>query len=152
LGEVADYTDVDRDVVFLGSTCKGERVPLKVRNLGAGKEDVLTSSGGCLLLFDLKLHDIGWMLDDLRHICPVTGAYFAEDTLRNPNDASNEPIAPEDSDGVGRAIRRAVGFDHAEHAMQLPIDEEHNEQVVRIPKPLKVSTTSLLTGEKHYDS
>jgi uncharacterized protein (DUF488 family) len=73
--------------------CKGERVPLKVRNLGAGKEDVLTSSGGCLLLFDLKLHDIGWMLDDLRHICPVTGAYFAEDTLRNPNDASNEPIA-----------------------------------------------------------
>lgn len=40
-------------------------MPLEVRDLRAGKEDVLTSSDGGLLLLDLQFHDLGWVLDDL---------------------------------------------------------------------------------------
>jgi hypothetical protein len=40
---------------------------------------------------------------------------------------------PEDSDGIERAVGRTVGLDHAEHAVELPVDEEDDEQVVRVP-------------------
>lgn len=47
-------------------------MPLEVGDLGARKEDVLTSSGSGLLFFDLELHDIGRVLDDLRNVCDVS--------------------------------------------------------------------------------
>jgi len=68
-------------------------MPLEVRNLGAAQEDVLTSSSSGLLLLDLNLHDVGRVLDDLGNIGIVAGTNFTEDTLRNPNNTSNEPIA-----------------------------------------------------------
>lgn len=51
---------------------------------------------------------------------------------------------PEDTNGIERAVRRPVGLDHAEHTMELPVDEEHNEKVVRIPEAFKVCTAALL--------
>jgi hypothetical protein len=63
--KVANDPDVYAQVIFLGSGGEGERVPLEVRDLGARKEDVLTSSDGGLFLLDLKFHDLGRVLDDL---------------------------------------------------------------------------------------
>lgn len=59
---------------------------------------------------------------------------------------------PEDADGVPRTVRRAVGFDHAEHTMELPADEEDNEEVVGIPEVLKVGPPALLPSKEDYDA
>ena len=82
--EIADDTNVHRDVVFLGSAagkilayCVGGRrkagnipgerkgVPLEVGDLRAADEDVLACTSGRLLLLDLNLHHIGRVLDHL---------------------------------------------------------------------------------------
>lgn len=34
--------------------------------------------------------------------------------------------------------------------MKLPVDEEHDEQMVRVPEALKVSTTAFLDCEEHH--
>lgn len=57
---------------------------------------------------------------------------------------------PEDTDSVERTVRWSVRFDHAEHAMQLPIDEKHNKQMVRVPKALKVRPTAFLHRIPHH--
>ena len=36
--------------------------------------------------------------------------------------------------------------------MELPVDEEDNEQVVGVPEPLKVGATTLLNGEPDHDT
>ena len=77
-GEVPDNPDVHAQVIFLRSGGEGERVPLEVRDLWAGKEDVLASSDGGLFLLDLKFHDLGRVLDDLGDVSPVAGPYFTE--------------------------------------------------------------------------
>ena len=59
---------------------------------------------------------------------------------------------PEDTDGIVRAVRSAVGLNHAEHAVQLPVDEEDNKEVVGVPELLEVSTTAFLHGEPHHDA
>lgn len=59
---------------------------------------------------------------------------------------------PEDTDGVERTVRRPVGLDHAEHAVQLPVDEEDDEEMVGVPEPLEVRTTTLLDGEPDHDA
>lgn len=51
---------------------------------------------------------------------------------------------PKDTDGVERAVRWGVGFNHAEHAVELPVDEENNKEMVGVPETLKVSPTPLL--------
>jgi hypothetical protein len=145
-----------------------ERVPLEVRNLGARKEDVLTSPGCGLLLLDLNLHNVGRMLDNLGDVCIMTRANFAEDTLRDPNDTSNEPIAlytyqqylsyrkwktyPEHTDCVGRAVRGTIRLNHTKHAVELPTDEKDNEKVVGIPEPLESRPTDLFSGEENHDT
>ena len=65
-------------------------MPLKVGYLRAGQEDVLTGPGGRLLLLDLKFHDLG----DVR---PVTGSNFTKNTLIDPDDTTNKPVALEKS-------------------------------------------------------
>ena len=52
---------------------------------------------------------------------------------------------PEDTDTFKRAKRRSVWFDHAEHSVQLPADEENDEKVMRIPKPFEVDLALFLT-------
>lgn len=59
---------------------------------------------------------------------------------------------PEDTDRVERAVGRSVRLDHAEHTVQLPADEEDDEQVVRIPEPLETSTATLLHGIPNHDT
>ena len=36
--------------------------------------------------------------------------------------------------------------------MQLPVDKEHNEEVVRVPEPLKVCTATLLNSKPDHDT
>ena len=72
-------------------------MPLKVGYLRAGQEDVLTGPGGRLLLLDLKFHDLGRMLNDLGDVRPVTGSNFTKNTLIDPDDTTNKPVALEKS-------------------------------------------------------
>ena len=58
---------------------------------------------------------------------------------------------PEDTDGVVRAVRRTVRLDHAEHAVQLPVDEEDDEKVVSVPEAVEVGTAALLHREPDHD-
>lgn len=68
-------------------------MPLEVGDLRAAQEDVLAGLGGRLLLLDLDLHDVRGVLDDLGDVGTVAGAYFTEDTLVNPDNTANKPVA-----------------------------------------------------------
>lgn len=46
-----------------------------------------------------------------------------------------ERTNPEDADGVGRAVRRTIRFDHAEHPVKLPARKEDDEQLANRTKP-----------------
>lgn len=67
-------------------------MPLEVRNLGAGQEDILTSTGSSLLLLDLELHDVRGVLDDLVDVSPVSGTNLTQDTFEDPDDTANKPV------------------------------------------------------------
>jgi hypothetical protein len=59
---------------------------------------------------------------------------------------------PENANGIEGAVWRAIRLDHAEHSVQLPADEEDDEQVVGIPKALEVRPASLFHGKEHHDT
>jgi hypothetical protein len=59
---------------------------------------------------------------------------------------------PEDTNTVPRAVRRTIWLDHAEHAMELPADEEDDKEVMGIPKVLEVGTFPFLPGEEDHDA
>ena len=148
-------------------------MPLEVGDLRAGKEDVLSGASSCLLLLDLQFHHIRGVLNNLVNVGPVTRADFPKDTLEDPNDTADEPVTlrafrivsshvhiaqervqthPEDTNRVVRAVRRPVRLDHAEHTVELPVDEEHDEEVVGVPEPLKVGAATLLDGKPNHDT
>lgn len=58
---------------------------------------------------------------------------------------------PKDTDTFKWAKRRSIWFDHAEHPVQLPADEENDEEVMRIPKPFEVDLALILTGKESHD-
>ena len=68
-------------------------MPLEVGDLGAAQEDVLASLSGRLLLLDLDLHDLRRVLDDLGDVGAVARADFAQNTLGDPDDTTDEPVA-----------------------------------------------------------
>ena len=68
-------------------------MPLEVGDLRAAQEDVLAGTGGRLLLLNLDLHDVRRVLNDLGDVSAVAGAHFTEDTLVDPDDTTNEPVA-----------------------------------------------------------
>lgn len=74
------------------SPCEGERVPLEVRDFGAGQENVLAGLSDGLLLLDLDFHNTRGMLDDLVDMGAVTGANFTEDALEDPDHTTDEPV------------------------------------------------------------
>jgi len=82
----------------------------------------------------------------------VARSDFTENAFGDPNQTTDEPIAPKDTDGVERAVRGPVRLDHAEHAVKLPVDEEDNKQVVGVPEAFKVSPTPLLHRKPDHDS
>jgi len=94
------------------------------------------------------------MLDDFGDVGDMTRADFTEDTLIDEDDATRKPVAPKDTDGVERALVTRVRLDHAEHAVQLPADEEDDEQVMCVPELLEVArgTATLLPGKPNHNS
>jgi len=64
-------------------------------------------------------------------------SHFTQNTLINPNKPTHNPVAPEDTNGVERAERRPIGLNHAEHAVELPENEEGDEEVVSVPELLE---------------
>jgi hypothetical protein len=58
---------------------------------------------------------------------------------------------PEEANSIPGTIRGPIRLDHAKHPMKLPADEEGDEQVVGVPKPLKMCTAATLHREPdHY--
>ena len=97
-------------------------MPLEVGDLRAGDEDVLAGTGRRLLLLDLELHHHRRVLDNLVNVRPVTRADFPKDTLEDPNDTAEEPVSPEDTDGVERALRASrVGFCGLTSSVESPV-------------------------------
>ena len=70
-------------------------MPLEVRDLGAGQENVLAGTSGRLFFLDLDFDDFGRVLDDLVDVGAVTGADFTKDTLVDPDHTANKPVALE---------------------------------------------------------
>ena len=68
-------------------------MPLEVGDLGAAEEDVLAGPGSRLFLLDLDLHDVRRVLDHLGDVGAVAGAHFTEDTLVDPDNTTDEPVA-----------------------------------------------------------
>ena len=68
-------------------------MPLEVRDLRDVDEDVLSGTSLGLLLLDLDLDDVRRVLDDLGDVGTVAGADLTKDTLRDPNDTANKPVA-----------------------------------------------------------
>ena len=58
---------------------------------------------------------------------------------------------PEDTYGVPGTVRRTIRLDHTEHAMELPADEENDEEVMSIPEALEVVTSPFFRGEVDHD-
>ena len=72
---------------------ESEGVPLEVGDLGAAKEDVLAGASSRFLLLDLELHDVGRVLDNLGDVGAVARANLTKNTLVDPDDTTNEPVA-----------------------------------------------------------
>ena len=68
-------------------------MPLEIGQFRAAEEDVLPSPSGCVVLLDLNLHNVGRMLDHLGNVRPVTRANLTEDTLPDPDDTADKPVA-----------------------------------------------------------
>lgn len=87
------------------------------------------------------------MLHDLGNVGDVARAHFTKNTLVDPNDSTHKPVPPEDTYGIERAEGWPVWFDHTEHAVELPENEEGDEKVVAIPELFEsavLCTTTLL--------
>jgi hypothetical protein len=67
-------------------------VPLEVRYLRARQEDILAGPGSRLFLLDLDLHDVRRVLDDLGDVRDMARTNFTEDALKDPDNATNEPV------------------------------------------------------------
>jgi hypothetical protein len=95
---------VYREVIFFGSASKRlvqssaivwgivpskrEGVPLEVRDLRAGQEDILSSPHGGFFLLDLQLHNVGRVLDHLGDKRNVPRPDLPQDAFTNPNDSA----------------------------------------------------------------
>lgn len=83
----------------------------------------------------------------------MSAADLTEDTFDDEDDPAGEPISPKHADDV-EAASAVVGLDHAEHAVQLPADEEDDEEMVGVPKLFKPSVraaSAFLDGEPNHD-
>jgi len=68
-------------------------VPLEVGYFRAADVDILTGPGSGFFFLDLELNHLGRVLDDLRNVSPVARANFTQDTLVDPDHATNQPVA-----------------------------------------------------------
>jgi hypothetical protein len=129
-------------------------VPLPIRNLGARQKDVLPSTSLGLFLLDLDLHDFTRVLDDLGDVGDVSASDLTQDTLGDKDETTRKPVPPKHTNDV-KVANTIVGFDHAEHAVELPADKEHDEQVVGVPKLFESTigrSSTLLYREPDHDA
>jgi hypothetical protein len=106
----------------------------------------LTSAGLGVLLLDLDFADVARMLDDLGNVRLVSSANFACNALAEVSESTVHPVLPENTDAIAEG--RKVGFDHAESSVDGPKDEEDDEEVVHVPKALKVCSSCLFRSRE----
>jgi hypothetical protein len=92
------------------------------------------------------------VLNDLGDVGTVTGANFTKDTLGNPDYTTDDPVTPENTNSVVRTVRRPIRLEHTEHSVELPVDEEDDEQVVGVPELFKVLSSLVLTSVPSHRS
>lgn len=144
-------------------------MPLEVGNFRTGQENILACSGLDFFLLYLKFHDVGRVLDDLGYVRDMSRTDFTKNTFNNPYDTADEPVSltrtnktkrwrrkkltyPEDTNAVVRTERWSIRLDHAEHSVQLPVDEKDDEKMMRIPKAFEVDLSLFLSRKKSHDT
>ena len=63
-----------------------------------------------------------------------------------------EEAYPEDTDSVEGAVRGPVWLDHAEHDVELPVDEEDDEEMMGVPELFEICATFFLNGVPDHDT
>jgi hypothetical protein len=81
-------------------------VPLEIRDLGAGKVNILSGPSRRLFLLNLQFHDVGRVLNDFMDVRPVTRANFPQNTLPDPDNTSDDPVALGKHKSVSTAVTR----------------------------------------------
>jgi hypothetical protein len=104
----------------------------------------LSSPRSGVFLFNLNLHDVAGMLNDLGDECLMPPAYLPEDTLQQIDETSVHPILPKDASASTE--RLYVRLDHAPCSMNGPGEKEDDEQVMCVPKSLEFRAARLLGG------
>ena len=82
------------------------------------------------------------MLDDLGDVCLVSSSNLTRDSLGQVGKSTIHPVFPKDTNAIAEG--RKVWLNHAEGSMDRPEDEEDDEEVVGVPKALKVGSSSFL--------
>jgi hypothetical protein len=68
-------------------------MPLEIRYFRATDEDILSGPSSCVVLLDLDLHNVGRVLNHLGDVRSMTRTNLTENTLPNPDDAADKPVA-----------------------------------------------------------
>lgn len=74
----------------------------------------------------------------------VPPTYLAKDTLQKVDPSAPAPEKIEDTDVAAK--RWAIGFDHAECAVDAPKHEKDDEQMVGVPETFVISAARFLDG------
>jgi hypothetical protein len=104
----------------------------------------LTSTGIGVLLLDLNLANVAGMLNDLGDVRLVASTDFTRNALTEVGESTVHPVLPENTNAIAEG--RKIGLDHAEGTVNGPEDEEDDEEVMRVPEALKVSSACVLGG------
>lgn len=161
--KVTDHAHVNGDVVLFRRASEREGMVLPYRHFWTAHENVLlllvsnpralslsitylASTGLGVLLLDLDLANIARVLNDFRDVRLVSSSNFTCNSFGQICETSIHPVFPEDTDSI--AERRKVRLDHAEGAVDRPENEEDDEEMVCVPKALKVGSSWLFCSRK----
>ena len=149
LGEIADDTHMDRQVILLWGTGQRERMPLPQRDLGAAQKDVLAGQCMCVFLLDLNLDDLGGMQDDTGNHRLLFGTPFTCDTFHQIDESTSDPVLPETRDVL--AVRGSIGRQQTEGSVERKEEEKDQEEMMPVPKDLELLHPDRGQGRDNHD-
>lgn len=97
-----------------------------------------------MLFLNLYLHNITWVLNDLRDEGLMSTAHLSEHSLDQIYESTIHPVKPKHAGP--RAERCRICLDHAKRSMDRPEDEEYDEQMMREPESFVVAFLESFEG------
>lgn len=97
-----------------------------------------------MFLLDLQLNDIAGVLDNLGNVRLVSSTNLPHHSFQQVDESAPHPILIEDT--RTEAEGRCICLDHTECTMDGPENEEHDEEVMGVPEPLKVDPLEPVHG------